>query len=239
MKAPEKKEVKAEVRINKFLADRYNVARRKGDVMIAAGKVFINGRKAVLGDKVKPTDKVELRQKVKTNFSYYAYYKPRGLITNKQTKHEPDIASSANIKGVYPIGRLDKDSEGLILLSDDPRITDKLLNPIYDHEKEYIVKTNMPIKDHQLRVMERGMHLEGGIDTKPCKTKWLGDHAFAITLSEGKKHQIRRMCDAFALGVESLKRTRVMNIHIGDLKAGQYRKIEGEELKTLLRSLSY
>ncbi|MFA6341173.1 MAG: pseudouridine synthase, partial [Candidatus Paceibacterota bacterium] len=202
-----------------------------------AGKVFINGRKAILGDKVSPEDRVELKEKVKDKFSYYAYNKPRGLITNKQEKGEKDIISSVSLKGIYPVGRLDKDSEGLILLTDNGRITDKLLNPIYDHDKEYIVKTRTPIKESQLRVMERGMDLEGDIRTKPCKTRYIDERTFSITLSEGKKHQIRRMCDAFTLPIGSLKRVRVMNIRLGDLKPGQYRKIEGEELKTLLKSL--
>lgn len=227
----------AEIRINKFLADMHGLSRRSADKVIESGKVFINGRKAVLGDKVKPEDNVEVRKKINTNFSYYAYYKPRGLITNKQSKGEKDVADAIGIKGVFPIGRLDKDSEGLILLTDNGRITDKLLNPIYDHDKEYVVKTKTPIKEHQLKVMERGMNLEGGIDTKPCKTKYMNDHEFSITLSEGKKHQIRRMCDAFAIAIDSLKRVRIMNIHLGKLKPNQYRKIEGEELKTFLKNL--
>lgn len=226
-----------EIRINKYLADQGVSTRRNADKLIAAGKITINGRKAVLGDKVKEGDKVEIMHKIKTNFSYYAYNKPKGLITNKQTKNEKDIMSEVGLKGVYPIGRLDKDSEGLILLTDNGRITDKLLNPIYEHEKEYIVKTRTPIKEHQLRVMERGMNLEGDLKTKPCKTKYIDENTFSITLSEGKKHQIRRMCDAFSLPIQSLKRVRVMNIELGNMKPGQYRKIEGKELETLLKSL--
>ena len=147
MLPPQKTETKpAETRINKFLADKYNLTRRNADKRIEAGRVFINDRKAVLGDKVKPLDKVELREKIKNDFSYYAYYKPRGLITNKQKKGEKDVTDSVNIKGVFPIGRLDKDSEGLILLTNNGRITDRLLNPKYDHDKEYLVQTRTPIK---------------------------------------------------------------------------------------------
>lgn len=231
-------ENKAEgIRINKFLADTYNVSRRNADKLIEAGKVLKNGKKAVLGDKVRPTDKIEMRAEMKKSFSYYAYNKPRGLITNKQKKNEKDVASEVGIRGVFPIGRLDKDSEGLIILSDNPKITDRLLNPKYDHDKEYLIKTKTPIKLHQLKVMERGMDLEGGLKTKPTKTKYIDEFNFSITLSEGKKHQIRRMCDAFAIVIESLKRVRILNIHLGNLKLGQYRKIEGEELKTFLKSL--
>jgi len=229
------------VRINKYVAENFNVSRREADRLIEAGKVFLNGRKAILGDKISLNDKVDLKdkEKIKKNFAYYAYYKPRGLITNRQHKGEKDIATSVNIKGVFPIGRLDKDSEGLILLTNNGRITDRLLNPKYDHEKEYLVKTKTPIKEHQLRVMQRGMELEGDLETKPCKTKYIDENTFRITLSEGKKHQIRRMCDAFGIAIDTLKRIRVMNIKIGDLKPGQFRKITGEDLEELLYSLEY
>lgn len=226
------------IRINKYLADKYSLSRRHIDRLIESGKILLNGKRAILGDKVSDSDKIEIRgEGLKNNFSYYAYYKPRGLITIKQNKGEKDVASTVGIKGVFPIGRLDKDSEGLLILTDNGRITDKLLNPIYEHEKEYIVKTRVPIKPHQLKVMERGMELEGDLQTRPAKTKLLGDKAFAIILSEGKKHQIRRMCDAFNLPIESLKRVRFMNIELGKLKPGQYRRIEGKELEILLRDV--
>ncbi len=223
-------------RINKYLADKHSLSRRHIDRLIEAGKIFVNGRKAVLGDKVSSEDKVEIKNGIKKDFSYYAYYKPRGLITVRQKKGEKDVASSIGIKGIFPIGRLDKDSEGLLILTDNGRITDKLLNPVYNHEKEYIVKTRIPVKPHQLKVMERGMELEGDLETKPARTKLIADKVFSITLSEGKKHQIRRMCDAFNLPIESLKRVRFMNVRLGDLNPGQYRKIEGEELEDLIRA---
>jgi len=198
------------IRINKYVADKYSFSRRGVDKMIEAGKILINGKKAVLGDKVKPTDKVEIKEKekIQKSFAYYAYNKPRGLITNRQHKGEKDVASSVNIKGVFPIGRLDKDSEGLILLTNNGRITDRLLNPKYDHDKEYTIRTATPIKQHQLRVMEGGMDLEGDISTKPCKTKYIDERNFSIILSEGKKHQIRRMCDAFGITMEELQKLR-------------------------------
>ena len=224
------------VRINKYLAGLGIATRRDADKLIQAGKVLINGRKAVLGDKVNKNDKVEITKKIKNNFVYYAYNKPRGVITHSPQKEEKDILASIDLKGVFPVGRLDKDSEGLIILTNDGRIVDRLLNPKYDHDKEYIVKTRIPIKDFQLKVMEKGMELEG-IKTKQCKTKSLGEKSFSITLSEGQKHQIRRMCDALSLPIESLKRVRVMNIKMGTLKPNSFRKIEGKELQELLNSL--
>jgi len=226
-----------EVRINKYLADESISTRREADKIISAGKVKINGRTAVLGDKVKPTDKVEVIKKIKNNFTYYAYNKPRGIITHGAQKGEKDIISSIPLKGVFPIGRLDKDSEGLIILTNDGRITDRLLNPKYEHEKEYVVKTRTPISERKLAIMERGMDLEG-IKTKPCKTKFLGEKSFSIILSEGQKHQIRRMCDALTLPIDSLKRVRIMNIEIGKLAPNEYRKIEGKELEDFLKSLN-
>lgn len=224
------------IRINKYLAQKGISTRKGADKLISAGKILINGRRAILGDKVDSTDEVQLLGKAENDYVYYAYNKPVGITTDAQ-KGEKNILSSINIKGVFPIGRLDKDSEGLIILTNDGRITDRLLSPKYDHEKEYIVKTRIPIKDFQMDVMARGMDLEG-ITTKPCKTKIINENTFSIILGEGQKHQIRRMCDALSLPIDSLKRVRIMNIKLGDLKNNQLRKIEGEELKTLLTSLS-
>ena len=225
------------IRINKYLAMQGVSTRRDADKIISAGKVTINGRKAVLGDKVNDGDKVEITKKIKNDFVYYAYYKPRGVITHSPQRGEKDIVSSINLKNIFPIGRLDKDSEGLIILSNDGRITDRLLNPKYDHDKEYIVTTRVSYEDYKLKTMEKGMDLEG-ISTAPCKTKRIDEKSFSITLSEGQKHQIRRMCDALTLPIDSLKRVRVMNIKLGQLKSNMYRKIEGEELKEFLKSLS-
>ena len=224
------------IRINKYLATQGVSTRRDADKLIEAGKVMINGRRAILGDKVKEGDKVEITRKIKNNFVYYAYNKPRGVITHSPQRGEKDILTSVGLEGVFPVGRLDKDSEGLIILTNDGRITDRLLNPKYDHDKEYIVKTRVPIKDSHLSVMEKGMELEG-INTAPCKTRLIDEKTFSITLSEGQKHQIRRMCDALTLPIENLRRVRVMNIKLGKLETNAYRKIEGEELNEFLKSL--
>lgn len=225
-----------DIRINKYLAMKGYATRRDADKIIAAGKVTINGRRAVLGDKVKNGDTVDVIKKIKNDFVYYAYNKPRGVITHSPQKGEKDILQSSGLKNVFPIGRLDKDSEGLIILTNDGRITDRLLNPKYDHDKEYIVKTRVPIKEFQLKVMEKGMDLEG-ITTAPCKTKLIDEKEFSIILSEGQKHQIRRMCDALTLPIDTLKRVRVMNIKLGKLKSNEFRKIESNELAVFLKSL--
>jgi len=224
------------IRINKYLATQGVSTRRNADKLIEAGKVMINGRKAILGDKVMEGDKIEVTKKITNNFIYYAYNKPRGVITHSPQNGEKDILTSSKLKGVFPVGRLDKDSEGLIILTNDGRIIDRLLNPEHQHEKEYVVKTRTSIKDFQLKAMEKGMELEG-INTAPCKTKMINENTFSIVISEGQKHQIRRMCDALTLPIESLKRIRIMNIKLDTLKQNSYRKIEKKELEDFLKSL--
>src|SRR6185369_10309848 len=132
------------MRINKYLAHKNLCTRREADTLITTGKVLLNGRPAVLGDKVQETDVVKVLFRTK-KYRYFAYNKPRGIITHSPGEGEKDIKQSIPLSGVFPIGRLDKDSEGLIVLTDDGRITDKLLNPDYDHEKEYVVTTVGPL----------------------------------------------------------------------------------------------
>lgn len=214
------------MRINKYLALNKYSTRRGADEIIAKKQVFINNRLAVLGDKVNETDVVDVRFRGKQKpLTYFAYNKPKGLSTE-------DI----KIKDVFPIGRLDKESEGLLILTNDGRITDKLLNPIYDHEKEYIVETKQKLRNNFKTKMEAGVKIEDDL-TAPCKVEILSENKFKIILTEGKKHQIRRMCVALFQDVESLKRIRIMNIHLGKLAPNSHRKIEEEELQVFLHSL--
>lgn len=225
------------MRINKYLAHKNLCTRREADTLIAAGKVLINGVPAQLGDKVKETDDVQVRFRVK-QYRYYAYHKPRGVITHSAQEGEKEIADVSSVKGVFPIGRLDKDSSGLIILTDDGRITDRLLNPDYVHEKEYIVTTKEQLKSNFKERMERGVDIEG-YKTKECKVEVLGEKRFSIVLIEGKKHQIRRMCAALGYVVASLERTRIMNVHLSGLKTGSHRAITGSELTTFLKALGF
>ena len=229
------------MRINKYLASQGYATRRGGDELVANKKVFINGRLAVLGDKVEETDVVEVRTTGKpTTYTYLAYNKPKGVISHSPQEGEDDIrAALKNIpeaKNLFPVGRLDKDSHGLIILSDDGRITDRLLNPAHEHEKEYKVKTVEKLRDSFAKVMAAGVDI-GDYTTKPCTVERTGDFTFRITLGEGKKHQIRRMVDALHNTVKDLERIRVMNIKLGNLGEGSVRKIEGDELKVFLKSL--
>ena len=224
------------MRINKYLAHKNYCTRREADDLIEAGKVLINGKRARLGDKVQELDNVEVRFRPK-KYRYFAYNKPRGVITHSPGEDEKDIRQSVPLEDVFPIGRLDKDSTGLIILTDDGRITDKLLNPDYPHEKEYVVTTKEEFASNFKTRMEKGVNIEG-YKTKECSVKILGERKFSVILTEGKKHQIRRMCAALGLVVESLERVRIMNIRLSGLKSGETRPIQGQELATFLKTLN-
>jgi 23S rRNA pseudouridine2604 synthase len=229
------------MRINKYLAHQGIASRREADALVEAGKVFINGKRAENGDQVNETDKVELAGTTKTK-SYLAYYKGRGIITHSPTENETDIAQRIardyGITHVSPVGRLDKDSEGLIILSNDGRITGPLLDPDALHEKEYEVTVDKPINPMFVRAMQNGVDIEG-YRTKEAKVTAHRSNGkkFTIVLTEGKKHQIRRMCAALGFQIQTLKRVRITNIKLDKLKPNQYRKIVGPELQEFLEEL--
>jgi len=223
------------MRINKYLALHKYASRREADKLIEAGRVYINNVPAVLGSIVAEGDSVEVKGAMKT-YRYFAYNKPRGIITHSPQGTEKSIEDILPLEGVFPIGRLDKDSVGLIILTDDGRITDALLNPKNEHEKEYVVTTLDELPKDFKKKMERGINI-GDHTTKPCQIEIRGKHTFSITLTEGKKHQIRRMCGALGASVTLLKRVRIVNILIGSLKEGAYRPIEKTALEVFLKSL--
>jgi len=226
------------VRINRYLALLNISSRREADEIIKKGLVTVNGRIAKLGDKVNECDAVKVNRKkyIKRNL-YFAYYKPYGVVTHTSKEGQKSIREVGNFpEGVFPLGRLDRNSHGLIILTNDGRITDKLLNPEYEHEKEYLVKINKKVNNFFLKHMRQGIDLED-FRTKPCKVKEVGTGTFLIALSEGKKHQIRRMCAALDCEVVDLKRIRIMNIKLGNMKPGEKKIIEGKELKIFLKGL--
>ncbi len=229
------------VRINKYIADQGLASRREVDTLISEGKVLKNGKLARIGDRVLPTDTVTLAGTTKKK-QYLAYYKGRGVITHSPAANETDIVTKLKkdygITDVTPVGRLDKDSEGLIILTNDGRITGPLLDPESLHEKEYSVTVDKNVTPAFCKLMELGVDIEG-YRTKPAVVipSKKNQKRFNLIITEGKKHQIRRMCAALGYQVESLKRVRIVNIEIGALKANQYRKINGEELTTFLSLL--
>lgn len=224
------------MRINKYLALKQLATRRGADELIAEGVVYVNGKRAELGQKVAESDKVEVRAPQK-EYRYYAYNKPRHIITHSPQGGEVEIASVAGLEGVFPIGRLDKDSHGLIILTNDGRVTDRLLNPDYDHEKEYRVTTVQKLRPSFAENMEKGVNISGYV-TKKCKVNIMGENMFSIVLSEGKKHQIRRMCSEMHVDIADLARVRIMRVRLGGLKAGEYRELAGNELAHFLSDLN-
>ncbi len=229
------------MRINKYLAHTGVASRREADTLIAEGKVKVNGEKAKMGQQVNEIDEISIVGKTKPK-SYLAYYKGRGIITHSPAEGEMDIAGRLEkdfgLTNISPIGRLDKDSEGLMILSNDGRITGPLLDPEAKHEKEYEVFVDKRVSGMLIRNMALGVNIEG-YQTKPAIAipNPKNDKRFKLILTEGKKHQIRRMCAALGYQVKSLKRVRIANIKIEKLKPNQYRKIQGDELGEFLKEL--
>lgn len=230
--------IKYPLRINKYLANKNICSRREADRLIEEKKVLINGQIAKLGDKINETDQVVIESDHQKNYVYLAFNKPMGVITHSPQGEEISINDVISFpKKVFPVGRLDKDSYGLIILTNDGRITGKLLSPEQEHEKEYIVRVDKPIDARFINKMSKGIVLDDGCKTKECKVSKISTNTFAITLIEGKNRQIRRMCGFFGFSVAELKRVRVLNIELGGLKTGQYRKLKGKELEVFLSTL--
>jgi 23S rRNA pseudouridine2604 synthase len=235
-----KKEIIYPIRINKYLAYNNFCTRRVADEIIKSGRVKINGQVAVLGVKVNETDEVTIDKDIRRNrkLVYLAYNKPQGIVTHSPQKGERSIEDIFNYsQKVFPVGRLDKDSHGLIILTNDGRVTDRLLNPDHHHEKEYLVKVDRTISPGFIKNMSEGVILDDGYKTRSCEVKKVNDLVFSIILTEGKKRQIRRMCEKLERRVTELKRTRIMNIKLGGLKTREYREIEGVEQAELLKSI--
>jgi len=228
------------VRINKYLADKGYATRKDADALIQKGLVLVNGARAEVGMRILESDTVTVRGRQGKKYIYLAVHKPKGVTTLADTKTEKDVLSfiPGDLKRLkpFPIGRLDKDSSGLIIVTNDGRLTDRLLNPERDHEKTYVVTTKRPLRESFKEYMERGVNIEGYV-TRPAKVQILGERKFKITLTEGKKHQIRRMVVAMHNEVADLRRTKIMNIDIGKLPSGEFRPIDGKDLRLLMEKL--
>lgn len=226
-------------RINKYLSEVGYCSRREADKLIEAGRVTINGVIPEMGTKICLNDVVEVDGKPvidsKESFVYLAFNKPVGIVCTTDTNVEKDnIIDFINYpKRIFPIGRLDKPSEGLILLTDDGDIVNKILRASNNHEKEYIVKVDKPISQTFIERMSGGVPLtELDRVTKKCKVEKLSTYEFRIILTQGLNRQIRRMCEYLNYEVETLKRVRIMNIKL-DMPVGKYRELTKEELKEL------
>ena len=229
-------------RINKYLSEAGYCSRREADRLIEKGKVTINGEIPEIGTKVEEGDQVEVKgQKIenltKQKYIYLAFNKPVGIVCTTNTKVEPNniIDFIKYHIRIFPIGRLDKPSEGLILLTNDGDIVNKILRARNNHEKEYIVSVNRQINRYFIQSMSNGVEILG-TTTKKCFVKQLGPKKFKIILTQGLNRQIRRMCESLGYRVQSLKRIIIMNIRL-DVPTGRYRELTKEELLELNRLL--
>ena len=232
-------------RLNKFLSEAGYCSRREADRLIEAGRVTINdeipemGTKVIAGDRVKVDG--ELIEGNKKDFVYLAFNKPIGIVCTTDTRVEKDnIIDFINYhKRIFPIGRLDKPSEGLILLTDDGDIVNKILRASNNHEKEYVVTVDKAISQTFIERMSNGIYIEElGQRTKKCKVKKINKFTFSIILTQGLNRQIRRMCDYLNYDVQTLKRVRIMNIKL-DMPIGEYRELSKEEFKVLSEMISH
>ncbi|MBQ2155211.1 MAG: pseudouridine synthase, partial [Clostridiales bacterium] len=226
------------IRLNKYIASSGLCSRREADTLIESGKVTINGETAVQGSKVMDGDIVLVNGRKVTpddDMVYIAFNKPLGVTCTTDKRDPSNIIDYIGFdERIFPVGRLDKNSSGLILLTNDGSIVNKLLRAENGHEKEYLVTVNRPYDKNFLRSMESGVPVLGQL-TLPCKLKPAGDKSFKIILHQGLNRQIRRMCEYLGYKVTRLKRIRFMNIELGGLETGKWRYLTSSEKKELLK----
>jgi len=229
---------KDEVRINKYLSEAGVCSRREADRYIMEGKVKIDGVVAEIGSKVKPGSVVTFcgkPVKKEEKLVLIAFNKPVGVVCTTDPREPDNIIDYIGYPiRIFPIGRLDKDSEGLILLTNDGNIVNKILRAEYQHEKEYIVMVNKEINAEFIKAMSSGVPILGTV-TNPCKVRQIDKYTFNIILTQGLNRQIRRMCEYLGYRVISLRRIRIMNIQLGRLKTGAYRNVTDKEIEELVR----
>lgn len=230
------------MRLNKYLSDIGYCSRREADRLIEAGKVYVDDVQAVIGMQVEEGQKVRVGRKVLTKTDQpvlLALHKPKGIecTTSKNVKN--NIVDFINYPcRVYPVGRLDKDSEGLILLTNQGDLVNKMMRSGNRHEKEYLVTVDKPVNEGFLKGMAEPVYLkELDVTTRRCFVEQTGKYSFRMILTQGYNRQIRRMCGNFGFQVKKLKRVRIMNICLNDLKAGAYREVTPEEMKELLEMI--
>lgn len=230
------------LRLNKFLSEAGVCSRREADRLIEAGRVTVDGKKAGTGMKITPGQEVRVDQKLvkpEEEMIVLAVNKPRGIVCTEEKREPDNIIRFLN----YPTrityaGRLDKDSEGLLLMTNNGDIINKMMRAGNYHEKEYLVTVDKPVTEEFLQHMARGVPILDTV-TRPCQVKKEGKKTFRIVLTQGLNRQIRRMCEALGYKVVTLKRVRIMQIRLGDLKPGQYRPLTEQELASLDRMLEH
>jgi 23S rRNA pseudouridine2604 synthase len=226
------------MRLNKFISESGIASRREADAWIAAGRVTVNGAPGALGTRVQPGDEVLVDGKplpARGRGVYIALHKPRGITCTTERDVPGNIVDFVgHPERIFPIGRLDKDSEGLILLTNDGDIVNEILRVEHGHEKEYLVTVDRPVTASFLSMMAAGVRI-GGEKTQPCRVTRTGPAEFRIVLTQGLNRQIRRMCSALGWRVKRLVRVRIMHIRLGDLPPGRWRELTDAELRPLVQ----
>jgi len=227
-------------RLNKYISESGICSRREADRYIEQGNVFINGKRAGIGDRVGAGDVVKVNGQLieprnEEDLVFIALNKPVGIVSTTENGEKDNIVDFVNHSTrIFPIGRLDKDSQGLIFLTNHGDLVNKILRAGNDHEKEYVVTVNKPVTDDFIRGMGAGVPILGTV-TKKCKVKKEAPFAFRITLVQGLNRQIRRMCEHFGFEVTKLERTRIMNVSLTGLPPGEWRDLTGDELIELFK----
>ena len=229
------------IRINKYLSEAGYCSRRQADRLVEEGRVTIDGKVARMGDKVTDAQKVMVgKQRVvrEEPFIMIALNKPKGIVCTTAEVEKDNVVRFLNFKQrIYPVGRLDKDSEGLLLLTNQGELANELMKARNYHEKEYVVRVNKPLTKEFIKEMRSGVPILDTV-TRPCKVRYVDKYTFEIILTQGLNRQIRRMCEHFGYRVVALKRIRIVNIELGKLKTGQWRYLtenEIQEMKGLLK----
>lgn len=231
-----------DVRLNKFIADCGYCSRREADRLIEAGKVTVNGKEAEMGMRVTDDDTVVIdgrALKREEETILLVFNKPPGITCTTSKDDDTNVVDYINYpKRIYPIGRLDKYSEGLLLLTNKGDLVNGIMRSRYDHEKEYIVTVDRPVDDIFLKKMSAGVYLkELDVTTKPCKCQKVARNKFSMIITQGLNRQIRRMCEEMGCRVMKLRRIRILDIELSDLPVGEYRKATKKEMDSVLRMM--
>lgn len=231
------------VRLNKYLSDAGVCSRREADRLIESGKVRVDGRIALMGERVSTKQKVTVNGKTvmkEEEFILLAVNKPVGIVctTSDKDRAENIVDFIGYPKRIYPVGRLDKDSQGLILMTNRGDIADKILRGSNYHEKEYLVEVDRPVTQDFITKMEKGVPILDTV-TRPCRLTKVGTKSFKIVITQGLNRQIRRMCEYCGYKVVKLKRLRVLNIRLGELEPGKWRRVTKDEQEELFRRIDY
>ncbi|MBU9745660.1 pseudouridine synthase [Diplocloster agilis] len=225
-----------EVRLNKFLSEAGVCSRREADRLIEAGKVSVDGETAVTGMKVREEQRILVNGRPvckEEEMILLVVNKPRGIVCTAEKREKNNIIEYLHYpKRIYPVGRLDKDSEGLLLMTNNGEIVNKIMRSGNRHEKEYVVTVNKEVTEEFVRAMAGGIPILDTV-TRKCEVQKLDKHRFRIVLTQGLNRQIRRMCEYLGYRVVALTRVRIMNIRLGNLKPGAYRRVTAQEWRTL------